>query len=109
MDDTDRPDLGEQLFEDITVEMHHQDEIYWAELHKLKVMRGVLGQSHPLIGPLLPAPPPPKRPIQLSTILRRYADALFYIEASKYPPHGFPPFNAHFGHYQKSVPMDELC
>ncbi|MFI5116228.1 MAG: hypothetical protein ACHP8B_05960 [Terriglobales bacterium] len=84
MDDLDRPDLGLHVFEQIEVEMHDQDTRYWRELRKLQM--SVLiprGESYDF---LREVPPPPQRPVQLSAILHSYAQALFYVEASKYPP-----------------------
>jgi hypothetical protein len=80
MDDLDRPNLEPQADEEINVALHEIDKTHWARLRAM--------QMGPGPGPIIiwgAQPRPPKRPVQLRAILHSYAQALFPVEASKYP------------------------
>ena len=80
MDESDRPNLGRYAFEQIEHELHEIDFRFWHDLRQMQESR-----LRPLIGVLELTPSPP-RPEELKSILRWYAETLFYAEASKYPP-----------------------
>jgi hypothetical protein len=79
MDDLDRPNLGPETDEEITVALYEVHETYWAQLRAMQIgPRVAFFEAHPV---------PPKRPIQLSAILRGYAQKLFSTEEIEYPQH----------------------
>jgi gas vesicle protein len=80
---TDKPPLGDYAYEQIEVELHRVDKTYWDQLSTFQmptttVMGILIGAKS---GPL-----PPKRPLELSMWIGLYAQSLFDVEASKYPP-----------------------
>jgi hypothetical protein len=80
MDESDRPNLGPCAFEQIDLELHEIDVRFGHDLRQMQESR-----LRPVIG-LLESLPSPPRPEELKSILRWYAETLFYAEASKYPP-----------------------
>jgi len=86
MDDLERPPFHPYELEQIEVEFHRLDKNFWTALRELQIPVSVSIAGFVLSGPGKPAPP--KRPEELKFTLGRYADSLFYVEASKYPkPH----------------------
>ena len=84
MDDLDRPDIGPHVFEQIEVEMHDQDKRYWPQLLAMQMPTPVMELAFTVLAQ--PSPRAPQLPSRLSVILHSYAQSLFYVEASKYPP-----------------------
>ena len=85
MEESDRPNLGTYALEQLEDELHRQDLRYWDELQDMQVTaQHVVAFSLLTCGQAAP-PSPPKRPQHLLAILSRYADTLFYVEASAYP------------------------
>jgi hypothetical protein len=82
MKDSDRPDLGLEIYEQIEVAQNEIEKSYWEKLKPLAVTDT---QSLLLTIDPTTAPPIPKRPIYLQRLLTSYACDLFDAEASKYP------------------------
>jgi hypothetical protein len=85
MDDLDRPNLSLDAEEQINLTLHQQDVRFWPLIKQFQIAtpetQRVAAQFVFNEGPL-----PPKRPQQLAKTIAAYADALFYAEASQYPP-----------------------
>jgi hypothetical protein len=83
MADSDRPDLGLQIYGEIETKQVEVDASHWHQLRELQVFMwtGAFTQEELLN----PPPPPAQRPIRLRAILASYARALFNLEASEYP------------------------
>ena len=82
--ETDRPNLGEVIFEQIEVEMHQVDVEYW------KLLRTRQGQAPTQIEEYrkragIDEPTPPLRPQLILMPLDSYAQRLFIVEAYKHP------------------------
>jgi hypothetical protein len=77
MDDSERPPLGAETYEEIEGEQYGVHQKYWSLLQDIRgpSIAGILATT---------GPPPPKRPIKLSKILAEYACALFDVEAKRY-------------------------
>ena len=85
MDDLDRPNLSLDAEEQINLTLHQQDVRFWPLIKQFQIPTPETQRTAAQFvfneGPL-----PPKRPQQLAKTIAAYADALFYAEASQYPP-----------------------
>jgi|SRR5271157_2098929 len=91
MDNSDRPNLGLDVFAQLEREFDHIDKQYWQKLREMQEQTLLSELAYPF---LTQKPKPSKRPAQLSIVLRSYAETLFYVEASKYPK-----LDRNFGHW----------
>jgi hypothetical protein len=78
MDSPDMPPFGERIYERLATELYKVDRTYWAKLKEMQM------PPNAFLGIPL-GPSPPRLPVQLRSILKDYATALFYPEANEFP------------------------
>jgi hypothetical protein len=83
MDEPAGPPLSPYAREQLGADLYRVDEIFWERLTALQVSV-ITNLTFMGAGPTPPGPP--KRPLELKSVLHSYAEQLFYVEASKYPP-----------------------
>jgi hypothetical protein len=76
--DSDRPNLGLQIYGDIETKQVEANASHWHQLREWQIF--IYAEAFTPDQLLNSSPPPAKRPIRIRAILASYASALFYPE-----------------------------